>query len=52
MTAGQQGNVWAESRLMGMKLVFYACIDKKIWDVTEWARCQVRAPGCALIPDP
>lgn len=37
-----QGDLWAESSFLGYKLHFYACMEGEIYDVTEWAACQVR----------
>lgn len=37
-----QGDLWAESSFFGFKLHFYACMDGHIFDVTDWAACQVR----------
>ena len=36
-----QGDLWAESSFLGYKLHFYACMEGEIFDVTEWAACQV-----------
>lgn len=36
-----QGDLWAESSFLGYKLHFYACMEGEVYDVTEWAACQV-----------
>lgn len=36
-----QGDLWAESSFLGLKLHFYACMEGEVFDVTEWAACQV-----------
>ena len=41
-----QGDLWAESSFLGYKLHFYACMEGEVYDVTEWAACQV----CNSIP--
>lgn len=38
-----QGDVWAESTVMGFLWHYYSCMDSKIYDITEWASCQVGA---------
>lgn len=35
-----QGDIWAESRLMGFRWHYYACMEGAVYDVTEWAACQ------------
>ena len=36
-----QGDVWAESRMLGFLWHYYACMEGKVYDITEWASCQV-----------
>ena len=36
-----QGDVWAESSVLGFLWHYYACMEGKIYDITEWASCQV-----------
>ena len=36
-----QGDVWAESRVLGFLWHYYACMEGKVYDITEWASCQV-----------
>uniref|UniRef100_UPI00358E37CA dnaJ homolog subfamily C member 14 n=1 Tax=Myxine glutinosa TaxID=7769 RepID=UPI00358E37CA len=35
-----EGDLWAESSMLGFKITFYALMDGQIYDVTEWAACQ------------
>lgn len=35
-----QGDIWAESRLMGFLWHYYACMEGAVYDVTDWAACQ------------
>lgn len=35
-----QGDIWAESRVMGFLWHYYACMEGAVYDVTEWAACQ------------
>lgn len=34
-------DLWAETSMMGFLWHYYACMDGKIYDVTEWASCQI-----------
>lgn len=43
-----QGDLWAESSFLGYKLHFYACMEGEVFDVTEWAACQVWLCRCAI----
>ncbi|PAA74617.1 hypothetical protein BOX15_Mlig018394g1 [Macrostomum lignano] len=36
----QDGDLWAESRLLGLRRVFLACQDGRVCQVNELARCQ------------
>lgn len=36
-----QGDLWAESSFLGYKIHFYACMEGEVYDVTDWAACQV-----------
>jgi hypothetical protein len=35
-----QGDIWAESRVMGLIWHYYACMEGAVYDVTYWAACQ------------
>jgi len=37
-----QGDVWAESSVFGFRWRYYACMDGDVFNITEWASCQVR----------
>ncbi|XP_063035315.1 dnaJ homolog subfamily C member 14-like [Melospiza melodia melodia] len=45
--AADEGDLWAESSLMGLKVTYLARMDGHIYDVTEWAGCQ----RVAISPD-
>ncbi|NWI63858.1 DJC14 protein, partial [Todus mexicanus] len=36
----EEGDFWAESSLLGLKITYLAVMDGKIYDITEWAGCQ------------
>ncbi|RMB92418.1 hypothetical protein DUI87_31135 [Hirundo rustica rustica] len=38
--AAEEGDLWAESSLLGLKVTYLARMDSHIYDVTEWAGCQ------------
>ncbi len=33
--------MWAETTHLGFKWHYYACMDDAVFDITEWAKCQV-----------
>ncbi|KAK2140758.1 hypothetical protein LSH36_1258g00027 [Paralvinella palmiformis] len=35
-----EGDVWAESHMLGFRWNYYACMEGKVYDITEWASCQ------------
>ena len=35
-----QGDIWAESRWLGVFWRYYACMDGSVFDISEWAACQ------------
>ena len=35
-----QGDIWAESRWLGLLWRYYACMDGGVFDISEWAACQ------------
>ncbi|NXR34963.1 DJC14 protein, partial [Zosterops hypoxanthus] len=45
--SAEEGDLWAESSLMGLKVTYLARMDGHIYDVTEWAGCQ----RVAISPD-
>ncbi|XP_068777381.1 dnaJ homolog subfamily C member 14 [Struthio camelus] len=36
----EEGDFWAESSMLGLKITYFAMMDGKIYDITEWAGCQ------------
>lgn len=36
-----QGDVWAETTMFGFLWHYYACMEGKIYDITEWVACKV-----------
>jgi DnaJ family protein C protein 14 len=35
-----EGDFWAESSMLGLKITCFALMDGKVYDITEWAGCQ------------
>ncbi|GAB1611105.1 hypothetical protein Ahia01_001397600 [Argonauta hians] len=35
-----QGDVWAESSVLGFLWRYYTCLDDRVYDITEWVSCQ------------
>ncbi|XP_030052574.1 dnaJ homolog subfamily C member 14 [Microcaecilia unicolor] len=40
MHPAEEGNFWAESSMLGFKITYFAMMDGKVYDITEWAGCQ------------
>ncbi|KAF0301571.1 DnaJ subfamily C member 14 [Amphibalanus amphitrite] len=38
--AAREGDIWAESRWLGLLWRYYACMDGGVFDISEWAACQ------------
>lgn len=36
----QEGDFWVESSILGLKITYFALMDEKVDDITEWAGCQ------------
>ena len=36
-----QGDAWAETQYMGYKWFFFTCDNQRIYDITDWADCNV-----------
>ncbi|KAJ8306574.1 hypothetical protein KUTeg_017119 [Tegillarca granosa] len=36
----QEGDVWAETSMLGFLWHYYACMEGKIYDITEWVACK------------
>ncbi|XP_074082533.1 LOW QUALITY PROTEIN: dnaJ homolog subfamily C member 14 [Macrotis lagotis] len=40
MHPAEEGDFWAESSMLGLKITYFAMMDGKVYDITEWAGCQ------------
>lgn len=38
--SAEEGDLWAESSMLGLRITFFAFMDGKVYDITEWAGCQ------------
>ncbi|XP_037730408.1 uncharacterized protein LOC119560833 [Drosophila subpulchrella] len=38
--SAKDGDIWAESSMMGLRWKYLALMDGKVYDITEWANCQ------------
>ncbi|NWH67304.1 DJC14 protein, partial [Geococcyx californianus] len=36
----EEGDFWAESSLLGLRITYFARMDGRVYDITEWAGCQ------------
>ncbi|XP_059812317.1 dnaJ homolog subfamily C member 14 [Hypanus sabinus] len=36
----EDGDFWAESSMLGLKITYFAMMDGRVYDITEWAGCQ------------
>ncbi|KAI1891093.1 hypothetical protein AGOR_G00160350 [Albula goreensis] len=36
----EEGDFWAESSMLGLRITYFAFMDGKVYDITEWAGCQ------------
>ncbi|KAM6039184.1 LOW QUALITY PROTEIN: dnaJ homolog subfamily C member 14 [Chlamydotis macqueenii] len=49
--AAEEGDLWAESSLLGLKITYFAVMGGKVYDITEWAGCQrVGIPDTHRVP--
>ncbi|XP_061840783.1 dnaJ homolog subfamily C member 14 [Nerophis lumbriciformis] len=50
--SAEEGDLWAESSMLGLRITYFACIDGKVFDITEWAGCQriVISPDTHRVP--
>ncbi|XP_051865326.1 dnaJ homolog subfamily C member 14 [Pristis pectinata] len=48
----EDGDFWAESSMLGLKITYFAMMDGKVYDITEWAGCQRVgiSPDIHLVP--
>ena len=37
-----QGDIWVETRLMGIGKTCFACLDQRVYEINEWGQCNVR----------
>ncbi|CAH2236185.1 jg24080 [Pararge aegeria aegeria] len=49
-----QGDIWAESSMMGLLVMYYACMDGAVYQITQWASCQKKnlkqlRPDCHVV---
>ncbi|CAH1773039.1 unnamed protein product [Owenia fusiformis] len=38
--SAKEGDLWAESTMLGFYWHYYACMEGGVYDITEWASCQ------------
>ncbi|XP_055040188.2 dnaJ homolog subfamily C member 14 [Misgurnus anguillicaudatus] len=38
--SAEEGDLWAESSMLGLRITYFAYMDGKVFDITEWAGCQ------------
>ncbi|KAG8335723.1 protein transport [Homalodisca vitripennis] len=38
--SAREGDIWAESWMLGLLWHYYACMEGAVYDITEWAACQ------------
>ncbi|XP_017271277.1 dnaJ homolog subfamily C member 14 [Kryptolebias marmoratus] len=38
--SAEEGDLWAESSMLGLRITYFACMEGKVYDITEWAGCQ------------
>ncbi|XP_065222879.1 dnaJ homolog dnj-5 [Planococcus citri] len=38
--SAREGDIWAESSMMGWLWRYYACMDGAVYDISDWAACQ------------
>nr|XP_057910840.1 dnaJ homolog subfamily C member 14 [Doryrhamphus excisus]XP_057910841.1 dnaJ homolog subfamily C member 14 [Doryrhamphus excisus] len=50
--SAEEGDLWAESSMLGLRITYFACMDGKVYDITEWAGCQriVISPDTHRVP--
>ncbi|GBP10397.1 DnaJ homolog subfamily C member 14 [Eumeta japonica] len=52
--SAKEGDIWAESGFMGMLVMYYACMDGAVYQITQWASCQKKnlkqlRPDCHVV---
>ncbi|XP_061583433.1 dnaJ homolog subfamily C member 14 [Cololabis saira] len=50
--SAEEGDLWAESSMLGLRITYFACMEGKVYDITEWAGCQriVISPDTHRVP--
>ncbi|WAR23287.1 DJC14-like protein [Mya arenaria] len=38
--SAKEGDVWAETSMLGFLWHYYACMEGKVYDITEWVACK------------
>ncbi|XP_026288000.1 homeotic protein female sterile [Frankliniella occidentalis] len=38
--SAKEGDIWAETMVMGFLWHYYACMEGAVYDITDWASCQ------------
>ncbi|KAK3852836.1 hypothetical protein Pcinc_040589 [Petrolisthes cinctipes] len=38
--AAREGDIWAESTMLGLRWRYYACMEGAVYDISDWAACQ------------
>ncbi|XP_059393710.1 dnaJ homolog subfamily C member 14-like [Carassius carassius] len=38
--SAEEGDLWAESSMLGLRITYFAFMNGKVFDITEWAGCQ------------
>lgn len=38
--SAKEGDIWAESGMWGLVMLYFACMDGAVYQITEWASCQ------------
>ncbi|KAL4655602.1 hypothetical protein GN956_G5320 [Arapaima gigas] len=38
--SAEEGDLWAESSMLGLRITYFSFMDGKVYDITEWAGCQ------------
>ncbi|XP_049866333.1 uncharacterized protein LOC126367016 [Pectinophora gossypiella] len=52
--SAKEGDIWAESSMMGLLVMYYACMDGGVYQITQWASCQKKnlkqlRPDCHVV---
>ncbi|XP_041976033.1 dnaJ homolog dnj-5-like [Aricia agestis] len=52
--SAREGDIWAESSMFGLLVMYYACMDGAVYQITQWASCQKRnlkqlRPNCHVV---